>query len=57
VHLIVDPQRTLEEVHAVSDEIERQIRERLPGSIVTTHLEPDDGRYRGPLERTIHSRS
>jgi cation diffusion facilitator family transporter len=57
MHLIVDPQRTVEEVHAVCDEIEREIGEHLPGAVVTTHLEPDDGRYRGPLERMIRSRS
>jgi len=54
MHLIVDPQRTVEEAHTVCDEIEREIQKHLPGAIVTIHLEPDDGRYRGPLERILH---
>lgn len=57
MHLLVDPQSTVEEVHAVCDEIEREITERLPGAEVTIHAEPDDGRYRGPLERILHGRS
>ncbi|MDO8611464.1 MAG: cation diffusion facilitator family transporter [Dehalococcoidia bacterium] len=56
MHLIVDPQRTVEEAHTVCDEIEREILEYLPGAVVTIHLEPDDGRYRGPLERILHER-
>ena len=57
MHLIVDAHRTVEEVHAVCDVIEREIGERLPGAVVTIHLEPDDGRYRGPLERMLEDRS
>ena len=53
MHLMVDPQRTIEEVHHVCDEIEREIHERLPGASITIHMEPDDGRYRGPLERIL----
>ena len=56
MHLIVDAQRTVEEAHTVCDEIEREIQEQLPGAVVTIHLEPDDGRYRGPLERILHER-
>ena len=54
MHLIVDPQRTVEEAHTVCDEIEREIQKHLPGAVVTIHMEPDDGRYRGPLERILH---
>lgn len=54
MHLLVDPQRTVREVHELCDRIEREIRERLPGAEVTIHTEPDDGRYRGPLERILH---
>jgi divalent metal cation (Fe/Co/Zn/Cd) transporter len=46
----------VEEAHTVCDEIERSIQEQLPGAVVTIHLEPDDGRYRGPLERILHER-
>ncbi len=53
MHLLVDPQRTVEEVHALCDEIEGEISERLPGATVTIHAEPDDGRYRGPLDRIL----
>jgi len=51
LHLLVDPARTIQEVHDLSDQIEADIKKRLPGAIVTIHPEPDDGRYRGPMER------
>jgi cation diffusion facilitator family transporter len=57
MHLLVDPHSTVEEVHAVCDRIECEISERLPGAIVTIHTEPDDGRYRGPLERILKGNS
>jgi divalent metal cation (Fe/Co/Zn/Cd) transporter len=44
-------------VHTVCDEIEREISERLPGTSVTIHTEPDDGRYLGPLERLLQDSS
>ncbi|MDP2950622.1 MAG: cation diffusion facilitator family transporter [Chloroflexota bacterium] len=50
LHLLVDPSRTIQEVHNMCDHIEAEIEKRLPGAIVTIHTEPDDGRYRGPLE-------
>jgi divalent metal cation (Fe/Co/Zn/Cd) transporter len=53
----VDPQRTVEEVHTLCDEIEREISERLPGTTITIHTEPDDGRYRGPLDRILQGGS
>jgi cation diffusion facilitator family transporter len=57
MHLIVDAHRTVKEVHAVCDKIEREISERLPGTSVTIHTEPDDGRFRGPLERMLQDSS
>jgi len=48
LHLIVDPKRSVEEIHAVCDGIEQAIEERLPGAEVTIHVEPDDGRPRRP---------
>ena len=48
LHLLVDPEQTVEAAHTVCDELEEAIRARLPGAVVTIHLEPDDGRYRGP---------
>ena len=56
MHLIVDAHRTVGEVHTVCDVIEREIGERLPGAVVTIHLEPDDGRHRGPLNRILEDR-
>jgi len=49
LHLLVDPQATVETAHGLCDEIEEAIHACLPGAVVTIHLEPDDGRYRGPL--------
>lgn len=54
MHLLVDPQRTVQEVHDLCDTIEGEIQRHLPGTVVTIHMEPDDGRYRGPLERMLH---
>ena len=48
LHLLVDPQATVEAGHALCDRLEATIHDRLPGAVVTIHLEPDDGRYRGP---------
>lgn len=56
MHLLVDPRRTVEEGHAVCDQIEREISERLPGVTITIHMEPDDGRYRGTVERMLQER-
>ncbi len=57
MHLLVDPHSTIEEVHAICDQIESEISERLPGATVTIHPEPDDGRYRGPLDRILQGGS
>jgi cation diffusion facilitator family transporter len=54
LHLLVDPARTIQEVHDLSDQIEADIKKRLPGAIITIHAEPDDGRYRGPVDRIEH---
>ncbi len=51
LHLLVNPARTIQEVHDLCDQIEADIEKRLPGAIVTIHPEPDDGRDRGPVER------
>ncbi|MEE9286236.1 MAG: cation diffusion facilitator family transporter [Dehalococcoidia bacterium] len=53
MHLVVDPQQTVQQVHTICDGIEKEIQERLPGTIVTIHPEPDDGRYLQPLEGMI----
>jgi len=57
MHLLVDPQRTIEDVHALCDSIEHEIEARLPGAVVIIHTEPDDGRHRGPLESLIRERA
>ena len=48
LHVLVDPQQTVEAAHGLCDELEESIQARLPGAVVTIHLEPDDGRARGP---------
>ena len=57
MHLLVDPHRTIEDVHAICDSIELEIEARLPGAVVIIHTEPDDGRHRGPLESLIRERA
>jgi cation diffusion facilitator family transporter len=48
LHLIVDPNKSMKEIHAVCDAIEDDIVALLPGAEVTLHVEPDDGRPRRP---------
>jgi ferrous-iron efflux pump FieF len=50
LHLLVDPGQTIQEVHNLCDHLETDILEHLPSAVITIHTEPDDGRYRGPLE-------
>ena len=50
LHLLVDPGQTIQEVHNLCDHLEADILDRLPSAVITIHTEPDDGRYRGPLE-------
>jgi cation diffusion facilitator family transporter len=47
-HLMVRPDETVEAAHTLCDELEETIKSKLEGAVVTIHLEPDDGRYRGP---------
>jgi cation diffusion facilitator family transporter len=48
LHLIVDPQQSVADAHELCDRLEHEIQSQLAGAVVTIHLEPDDGRYRGP---------
>jgi cation diffusion facilitator family transporter len=48
LHLVVDPRKSVEEVHGICDRIEEEVERRLPGAVVTIHVEPADGRYLGP---------
>lgn len=57
MHLLVDPHRTVEDIHAIAESIERAIQERLPGTVIVIHPEPDDGRrYRGGFEELVRQR-
>lgn len=55
-HLIVRPEMTVAEAHAITDRIEERIRARWPQAMVTIHVEPEDGRFRGPLDSRSRSR-
>ena len=48
LHLLVNPDRSVREVHDICDRIERDIRAGLPDTEVTIHVEPDVGRFRQP---------
>ncbi|MEX2157947.1 MAG: cation diffusion facilitator family transporter [Dehalococcoidia bacterium] len=43
VHVQIDAHKTVAEAHDISEELEAAIRERLPGVIVTVHMEPHEG--------------
>ena len=49
LHLLVEAECTVAEAHDLCEVVEASICECLPGAVVTIHLEPDDGSYRGPL--------
>ncbi len=48
-HMLVDPAMPVKDAHTITEQVEGRIRRELPGALVTIHLEPDDGRYRGPF--------
>jgi cation diffusion facilitator family transporter len=43
VHVAVDPAQTVAAAHATADDLEAAIQARLPGAVVTIHLEPEVG--------------
>lgn len=43
MHLTFESGRTIEDVHRVADHISDEIRQRLPGSVVVIHTEPEHG--------------
>jgi divalent metal cation (Fe/Co/Zn/Cd) transporter len=43
MHLLFSPQRTVTEVHDITDRIAEDIEARLPGCVVVVHPEPDTG--------------
>jgi len=57
MHLLVSPGLTIEQVHPISDRIEHEIEERLPGTIAVIHVEPDDGLHKEEFESLIQDRS
>jgi len=57
MHLLVDSHLTVEASHHIAETIEHEIETRLPGATVVIHLEPDDGRHRGPLEEMARDRT
>lgn len=49
-HLILPPNLSVAEAHVITDRIEERIRARWAGAVITIHAEPDDGRFRGPMD-------
>jgi cation diffusion facilitator family transporter len=45
-HLVLDKDLSVETSHQLSDALTRNIKEKLPGSTVTIHVEPCDGKCR-----------
>ena len=56
MHLLVDSHLTVEQSHEITEALEHEIEAQLPGATVVIHLEPDDGRHRGPLEEMARRR-
>ncbi len=56
MHLLLDPQLTIAGVHSISEAIEREIEERLPGTEIVVHMEPDDGSGGASLEGLVRER-
>ena len=57
MHLLVAADLTVEQVHPISDRIEHEIEERLPGTIAVIHVEPDDGLHKDEFESLVRERS
>jgi cation diffusion facilitator family transporter len=57
MHLLVDPDLTVEQVHPISDGIEHEIEARLPGTICVIHVEPDDGLHEKEFGELIRERA
>jgi cation diffusion facilitator family transporter len=56
MHLLVDPDLTVEQVHPISDGIEHEIEARLPGTICVIHVEPDDGLHEEEFRTLVAER-
>jgi len=56
MHLLLDPHLTVAEMHPISESIEREIAEQLPGTEVVIHMEPDDGGGGDSLKRLMSER-
>jgi len=50
LHLLVDPRTSVADAHRTSEIVEDEIKSAMPDAVVTIHIEPDDGRYRGPMD-------
>jgi cation diffusion facilitator family transporter len=55
-HLLLPPNMTMADAHLITDRIEDRIEALWPGTVVTIHMEPADGRWRGPMEDEAASR-
>jgi len=53
IHILVDGKQNLEEIHAMTEVIERKIRDILPGADVSTHPEPAES-YPGNEESILN---
>ncbi|HYM16457.1 MAG TPA: cation diffusion facilitator family transporter [Dehalococcoidia bacterium] len=49
LHVLVDPAITVSEAHELSEDLERDVQELVPGAVVTIHIDPDEpGAGNGP---------
>ncbi|MDO8614392.1 MAG: cation diffusion facilitator family transporter [Dehalococcoidia bacterium] len=53
MHVLVDAGKPFAEAHEIGDHIEHEIQQRLPGSIVVVHVEPDDGQEGDSLDDLV----
>ena len=49
-HLLFPASMTMGAAHEITDRIEHRVEALWPGTIVTIHMEPSDGRWRGPMD-------
>jgi cation diffusion facilitator family transporter len=56
VHLAVEASLTVAQVHEISDEVEREIADRLPGTVVVIHVEPHEGGHTD-FEIVVHHKT
>ena len=56
LHMAVDAALTVAQVHVISEDVEREIEDRLPGTVVVIHVEPHEAGH-SDFEIVVHRKT